>query len=387
MLLSTQDIERLSPGYKRFYYGESELLDAPIDLYQRGRLRDLYNRTDNLGRLIGTDLESLKTSKSRYKNIFFWRGISYYMGLRLSPLDKLSYLAKDEREVKSDLLESIIQIDDLLENEMEETGDLTYSLLDHQRNNFLVIFKSYFSQLFSDPGLIEYFQPMVEMLSEAVSNLYYFCLSKPPIFNHLNNKLLSDLLPWIKLDHSSWWRELDDPLKILFYSANVIEERRKPFEVVINPFSGALELGFALKTVSEILNNPVVNDIVFFDYSVYDRGKIIDISESADEILSDIIQGSFPKPLADSSMSRMWGKESFILDDNLTTGKTLFGMKRSLLKSGISPRVFTGAIELGREDRAGRFSVGVLENLDFMPIGDRMSAGKKARKILEPFIK
>ena len=167
-------------------------------------------------------------------------------------------------------------------------------------------------------------------------------------------------------DETDFYREMDNPQRILLYSCNMIENTNKIYHIIIEPLSGATETGFALKSISNQIGKKVVKDIIPIRYSFYqDKGLIYDFDS--------LIKNSLASPFI-SYLPKNKNDPLFILDDNISLGRTLI-LLQDLFSEKYS-NVDISAIEVrtkyykGLDKNKIIVSSKILDNLTYEPIGE-----------------
>jgi len=149
-------------------------------------------------------------------------------------------------------------------------------------------------------------------------------------------------------------REMDHPMQILLFAGQILDQDKSgPIDFVVNPLSGALEIGYAIKSIYDMLEFRKVEDILLVKYSSYEEGDIVQSS----------LEPFMPFQLQ-SDLDRINEKRILIIDDNAFSGETLMDLREMCFH--YTTRVGIAAIEKRMD--IDRESIIKYEDLDIKPI-------------------
>jgi hypothetical protein len=406
MVISQNLIDGLPSEYLRLYKGRDYYLSCIEGTYARDRIEHLDDRTNCIGgmtlpfwelekakRLLPSEIISwIERNSIRSPNGFETRGWNYYIksGVSYESRSENTWRKLDQAKVKDAVISGIkenlsalkIVGDENCGKGLSEMIPIV-SLLDYQRHYLLGIFKAFFRELFLGKIFDRLlYDKLEEATGKAIASLYTFIVKGELNPDIGDISVLESCVEKCDFRPTDWWRELDDIAKITLFGINVSTRVESPLEVVVNPYSGAVELGFALDAVTSGIGKNIVEDIILLKYSTYEAGDNFDEVQEGESLFWSFAEVAIPEILKAQAYQRLAGKVAFILDDNVTTLRTLRDIRKALVDSGLCRSALLGAVELGRIDRRGRFSPEILKELDFEPVGDRMSKGRKIELIL-----
>ncbi len=320
------------------------------------------------------------------------RGRTYYAGYRLLNAKNREEIAETRRKILQDILASYEANEELIEEVRQVKGldepshePHIYSLLELQKQISLSLLKCYYRSMFKEKqSAKDYFDQLLELCGGTINRHYRFII-EGKISDRKDLPEAAKDTGFPPMDTEDFWRELDDPIKIALYSLNAAQGITQPYELIINPFSGGIEIGFAFKAIGDAIGRDLVEDILLLNYSKYRQGHTLESTEE-DGRTRLLLEIGFPAEIREDAYLRLCGQESCVVDDNTTTGSTLRELRDALVNSHICERADIGAVELGRIDRLKRFDENIISELVFEPIGDRMSEAKKREIILKTIL-
>jgi len=297
----------------------------------------------------------------------YFRGENYYLGgAKLHSPQKIEMMFRNLRSLNS-LIEKISSAD-----EPSNIGEAAIfaSVFDHLKHYFMVSFNAIYKKCVVQ-GDDDALNTAFGLCSSAIDAYYGSILNGKLVFEpisegeikKLEKSVDSNFLP----DELDFYREMDNPQRILLHAGNVINHADKKYCVVVNPLSGATEPGFALKSISEETGRPVVSEVFPLRYSIYqdEEGEVHDF----ESLMEWAVPGCFIGMLPLNRKSPI-----LILDDNIATGETLARLK--ILFEEKYKDVDTSAIESRRkyyptlDEYATKTDKQVLAGLAFNPIGE-----------------
>ncbi|NQU78770.1 hypothetical protein HQ545_03285 [Candidatus Woesearchaeota archaeon] len=398
-------IQTLPGGYCRFYREIGAYL-AGQDESTVSRMQRFIKATDDIGipkislsdwndirSIIPIPLVQVTEQNALLRDDVLWlRGRNYYLGYQLLDSGDRDDLLLKKKDLHSRLVESYENNERLIE-ELTEMSEIRaveaqlplYSLLDHQKQTTLALLKTVYRSMLKEKEVGEdIFDGLLGLCADTTARFYNFLISGEISGRATYTGVLNETIDCTDIQAGDWWRELDDSAKIALYCLNASQSMDNPCELIINPFSGATELGFAFKAVGDAIGKELVEDIILLNYSKYFAGHTLDTAgEKGNKKIRLLLEIGFPSIIREDAYARLCGCEPLIVDDNSTTGSTLRELKDTLILSGVCEVVELGAVELGRIDRLGRFDPSLISELRFEPLGDRMSEAKKRQIINE----
>jgi len=318
-------------------------------------LVDFYEHIDFTGSPMLTstelDIAGRKFGKERYRQVLkrslvvgdnvFLRGRGYYPGyVPLLNTDALEFI-----EGSLDRLEASLECIAEDAERCETMADKIFvsQPLDHRKNLSLLLLTGLFESMLQDRTTpSEVFNRCYDLCQEAVTDYYGFIISRkiPGLRSEDIDEIVQSIdAPTAYQKKKALSREMDHPGRILLYCANLCSLIDQPYDFSVNPLRGAAEIGFALKTIGEILGSEAVGELNFVRYSTHDErhGAVTNICE--------LMEGHVPKQLW-PSIEKMQGKDTIIIDDNITGGNTLKNLKRAL--EGHCRSVDVSVVEINR---------------------------------------
>jgi len=297
----------------------------------------------------------------------YLRGRNYYLGgSQLASQEKIRMMFRNIRAINS-MVEKLCSV---AEPKNVQEAALIGSVFDHMKHYFMIAFNAIYRRCIiegRDDALVTAFNQCGSLI-----DAYYGCILNGKIglnpvseedINLIERGVESRFVP----TEVDFYREMDNPQRILLHSGNVIANAGKKYCVVVNPLSGATEPGFALKTISEEVGQPVVTEVFPLRYSIYqdEEGEVHDF----DSLLMWAVPKCFLRLLPSSRTSPI-----LILDDNIATGETLARLK--VLFEERFKDVDISAIEArmhyypSLDEYDTKTEREVLEELAFMPVGE-----------------
>ncbi|MFO8016919.1 MAG: hypothetical protein R6U32_07505 [Candidatus Woesearchaeota archaeon] len=260
--------------------------------------------------------EELKNNVIFTNEKVFLRGHNYYLpGARDAHKSKLQKLFSN-MFILNDLIPEV-------KNRVED--DLTSRLIvssvfDHLKNYSMILFNGFYRDYLKKGKVNGDIATLMGMCSKFVDYYYSLITSVSRRFTKFDESTIRDLMgkaseqDYSKLSH--FYREMDHPARILLQSANITNLARTKYDVVVNPLSGAVELGFALDTISKNANIPRVCDILPVEYSGY-KAVANKINNFDDFVREAILPIYHDTAICTEFMPFL------ILDDNIGSGQTM----------------------------------------------------------------
>lgn len=216
--------------------------------------------------------------------------------------------------------------------------------LDYRKNIALLLFTGLFQSMLEYHSIpICAFQEAYDFCEESISDYYEFIISGriSRILDYDTNEIISNLHPEIAYpNRRALSREMDHPGRILLYSANLCNIVNSTYDFCINPLRGATEIGFAVKTISTLVNKKVIDKISFVRYSTHDE------RHAELKSVGDLFQHYIPNQLL-RNYKKIQNKKVIVIDDNISTGDTLANINKVL--TDFCSYVSTSVVEINRD--------------------------------------
>lgn len=149
-------------------------------------------------------------------------------------------------------------------------------------------------------------------------------------------------------------REMDHPMQIMLFAGQILDQDKSgKIDFIVNPLSGAIEIGYAVRCIYEALNIEKIEDIFLIKYLRYGE------NDSYEESLEKFI----PSPSL-INLENLKEKRLFVVDDNIFSGQTLYDLKKIFVK--YSNKIGIAAIE--RKSDSKKKPVLNYDDLDIKPI-------------------
>ena len=383
-----------------------EYLSSISDPQIRERATHFSYRTDAVGRSriseeewgkaafkLGDLADLVERNTARHAGDVVFRSNNYFLGHTLFGI--FGEEAKKEGEkVASEIALRFKENEGLvarLASKGDVSGDIDlqipiFSVLDHQKQYALILMKNVYTVMRKTdkaggkPDEViskEDFNNLFQLCQDTVSAVYRFILTGEVILIDYKSDLVEKLTN--KLEFHDWrdsWREMDDPTKILIYTVNAMQNIDKKVDLIVNPFSGGMELGYAFRGITAALGRDVVRDVLLLKFSMHgDDDDLVDYPK--EQWFEQLVSGGIPRLIRDEAREKLLVNYGLIIDDNTTSKQTLAQIREAVTSKGENQgRYGICAVEIGRENKK-EFDETILIDLEFEAIGDRMSEGHK----------
>lgn len=232
--------------------------------------------------------------------IAYLRGNEYYLNITLK---------NDVNLVKNKLIENTKELQDLISNlKLEPNPSLEQkilysSLLDHKKHYSIVFLICLYNHMLTDPDFdLEIYKNFRDVCNRDINNYYRFLLTEisPEIINLSDGEL--EHLSYINLPEDTLresgarriiFREMDHPGQLILYSGNLLrKDGNNKIDIVVNPLTGAAEIGYGLRSIFSSLGIEKIDNIFFIWYSSKAKGHY-------ESITAKSLGGYVPKKLTD----------------------------------------------------------------------------------------
>jgi len=313
------------------------------------------------------------------------RSKEYY--LNFSCNNEINKVRQKIPEKLNEIYDSLEHLESKIDLSNFETRLLLAALYDHKKHYSMSIFNSYYLSLVKGDKIdLKNFESVEEICIQDIVDFYKLVLKGEAVKPQRHTKESLDFfskelrMPEPTLPSVSKplgeptarkiiIREMDHPIQIILFGGQLLrEDGTKKIDFVVNPLSGALEIGYALKSIYELLGIDKIGEILLIKYSKYGEG---------DEIKENI--EPFVPENKKRKLQQFKGRRILIIDDNTFTGNTLYELKE-MCKS-YSNNVGISAIER-RTDIDEKRKI-EYEELDIKPISKLRYIEKVMRYIQE----
>ncbi len=178
-------------------------------------------------------------------------------------------------------------------------------ILKERRERSLELLNALFNKMLIDYTISpEIYERMFRQAERDVDNFYRYVFGKKPI-NYRDTHIIKEVEKILEGFPIKKQHEAIEVDKIIKHSIQIVNELEEEYDTIVNILFGGIELGFALKSISRILNKPINSEIVMVRYSLYDEhDKRIHVPY--------VLEHKLPE-----------GKKILIMDDSVGTGRTL----------------------------------------------------------------
>lgn len=322
-------------------------------------------------------LTALKDLSNEKRGNAYLRSKKYYLNFIYE--DNVEKIRERLLENLSEVIEHINILSELeLPSELESKLMVT-SILDLKKHYSMCVLNAFFTHMLKEHLDIQIYESAKESCIKDISNFYQFLFTgnlgeqgKPSedILTTFKNALLvpSPTPPTIyaPLGESSATkmiiREMDHPMQIIFFAGSLLnQDMGGTIDFVVNPLSGALEIGYALKAIYTVLGVDKIDDVLLIKYSHYGEDNGIQSSLTP-----------FVPPQLINEVNKIKNRRVLIIDDNTFSGETLYNLKE--ICSLYTPKVGIASIER-RTDIKEPQKIG-FEDLDIKPISKLRYIGR-----------
>jgi hypoxanthine phosphoribosyltransferase len=310
------------------------LQDRGIDTV---RLKELINRFDFTGAPIisKNSFEKGKAKFDRGVQSFLdessleteeghcLRGRQYYLDVILGSSQEVINAVI----VHTSRLEELIPITEFSDLTLDESL-LALSLLDHKRHFSLIALTTLYEHMLNNPEFpVEVYNKHVRIAKQDIWNYYSFLLkgSVPTLLEPDEGVMvLSDLdLPKDTERDSGAsklvFREMDHAGQLVLYAGNLLRyDGEQKIDAVVNPLFGAVEIGYALQSIFDILGSDKIGDVYFIKYSLHrEEHPVEEVREIREYVAKQLVE----------RLQDLKGKRIFIIDDMYNRGTTLMNLR------------------------------------------------------------
>ena len=382
-----------------------EYLSSISDLETFRRALYFSQRTDAVGRprineeewgrvasKLGDLADIVERNTARHAGDVVFRSNNYFLGHTLFGI--FGEEAKKEGEKVASEIDLRFKENEGLIAKLASKGEISrdinlqipiFSVLDHQKQYALLLMKNVYRALLREEEVVSRseFNELFELCQETVFASYKYILTGEIVQSDERSGFVEGICEKVNLyDWKDFWREMDDPSKILLYTINASSEIKRNADLVVNPFSGGMELGYAFKAIMSVLGKDVVNDILLLKFSMHGDDDNLE-RYSFSERFEKLVEIGFPKMIRRKAKGKFTMRKGLILDDNTTSKRTLLQIRDGITRDrGNLVNYEIGAIEIGRYD-SDNFDRTIFTDLKFEAIGDRMSENHKIRLVEE----
>ncbi len=390
---------------QHLFRGREEYLSSISDPQIYERVRYFSYRTDAVGRpriseeewkvsasKLGDLADLVERNTARHAGDVVFRSNNYFLGHTLYG-KRGEELRKEGEKIASEIALRFKENEGLIarlasKGEIPRDIDLQipiFSVLDHQKQYALLLMKNVYRALLREEEVVSRseFNELFELCQETVFASYKYILTGEIVQSDERSGFVEGICEKVNLyDWKDFWREMDDPSKILLYTINASSEIKRNADLVVNPFSGGMELGYAFKAIMSVLGKDVVNDILLLKFSMHGDDDNLE-RYSFSERFEKLVEIGFPKMIRRKAKGKFTMRKGLILDDNTTSKRTLLQIRDGITRDrGNLVNYEIGAIEIGRYD-SDNFDRTIFTDLKFEAIGDRMSENHKIRLVEE----
>lgn len=250
----------------------------------------------------------------------------------IHPLEKnKERVRKLVRDYEQEISDNIDELGDIDAPEIERRLTIS-ALLDHKKHYGLIMLNLFFGQLLKGEVNLEMYENVKGACIADVENYYKFLmtgkLGKQGVYSGETREkfsrvvLPSDTEPSLlnpegeKATRKMIIREMDHPLQILLFAGQLLDQDKPgQIEVTVNPLSGAIEIGYALRSIYTELGIEKIKDVVLMKYSRYAEG---DTERDIESCVPQALKGEIEK---------LRNHRIMIIDDNTFTGTTLKNLR------------------------------------------------------------
>jgi len=302
-------------------------------------------------------------------HIHFRSGRYYLNFSQNNNTDAIRVLIPEYIQEMSDAIERVRESNH--EDDSLETRMLGLSILDHKKHYSMCILSAMFYHMLQDEVSIDIYQRAKGICIDDINNFYHYLITGNLIGQgRISDDILKEFRHSIKFPPATppstfktegepsarkvIIREMDHPMQITLFSGEVLsEESNDPIDFIVNPLNGALEIGYALKTIFSISGKDKVRDVFLVKYSKY--------ADAAERAIS--LRPFVPVQLVEET-DMLLGKRLVIIDDNVFTGETLDDLRKMCM--AYSSQVEIAAVER-LTDKPTKRAIN-FDDLDFKPI-------------------
>ncbi len=306
----------------------------------------------------------LESISNKNNGTTYLRSKKYYLNIiEKDNLDKvLPLMTKYLNEVSEVIMDINSDYADTLESKL-----LLSSILDHKKHYDMAIFNSFFFHMLDKELDLSLYEEAKNNCVKDISNYYQFLLTQElgeqSSFSEEIIDIFQKRIIFPKAKDPTEFkpegepaarkmliREMDHPMQILLFAGQLLrQDKTDMIDFVVNPLYGALEIGYALKSIYSIKNIEKINNIFLIKYSRYGE----DDSPST-------IKKYIPQQIIGET-NELIGKRIMVVDDNVFSGNTLFDIKEML-------KEYSGNIEVAAIERITDMEVERKINYDELAI-------------------
>lgn len=249
-----------------------------------------------------------------------------------------------------------------------------------------------------DPSInIKHYNLLRKEIGIGIDNYYQFIIKKRiptsfmdlnnfiPIFNNIEkvihnaekNKLKSKDPKIIGIYDGKKYlsREFDHPGRMILYASHLLSQINKPYDLLINILNGSAEIGLGIQTIDNILKTNCIRDSIIYDvdfarYSMKDRKQ----KEIPNYFKFEKI--AIPNQLRKIFRQKIENKDLLVIDDNLSTGQSLYNVQKALNEIANSVDIsvveivpYARVIEILKEKKINLKIILKETDLTYLPIG------------------
>ncbi len=248
------------------------------------------------------------------------RGRNYYLDIQLGNPRKVIEAVTRDIPILEDLISTLGASDLMLEDNI-----LALTLLDYKRHFSLIALAALYEHMLNHSDFpVEAYERHLKVAEQDITNYYALLLGvrKPEVLALSQNSLsvLRDLEYPKQTERDSGasklvFREMDHPGQLLLFAGNLLRwDGEQKIGVVVNPLFGAIEVGYALRAITEAIGVRKIDNVYFIKYSLHREGHA--------EIENGETQGHFPDQLKEE-LRNIGGRRVVIIDDMYNIGTTL----------------------------------------------------------------
>jgi adenine/guanine phosphoribosyltransferase-like PRPP-binding protein len=242
-------------------------------------------------------------------------------------------------KIRTQILDNLAEISNL-ELKLQNAGSgmdlpcsaLCSSFLDHLKHYAMCMTFGVYNAMLTDKSIPkEEFDNLCSFCNEAIHNYYSFMLGYDSLrFANVPNDSVA-IFKQIELPKDTpdsrqagskklVFRDLDHPGQIMLYAISTIrhDKKKQEIDVVINPLFGSIEVGYALRSICELMDVPKIKGVHFIRYSRYGERHPLDITrEPLQKFVPECLVRDFEDAVS-NPRSRV-----VLIDDALFKGQTV----------------------------------------------------------------